>query len=40
VPFHLKEKERAGIKIFEKARIMQVNLQNYLKPEDVKKYLR
>jgi len=40
VPYHLKQKERVGVKIFEKARIMQVNLRDYLKPEDAQKYIR
>ncbi|MBI4496059.1 MAG: UbiD family decarboxylase [Deltaproteobacteria bacterium] len=40
IPFHLKEKERGGIKMFERARIRQVDLRDYLCPEDVKKYIR
>lgn len=40
VPFHLKEKERAGIKIFERARFKKVDLKDYLKPEDLKKWVR
>jgi len=40
VPFHLKVKEISGVKVFEKARIRQVNLKDYLRSEDAKKYLR
>lgn len=40
VPFHYKEKERAGIKLFERARFKQVDLKDYLSSEDIKKWIR